>query len=122
MAGPTFATVDLARIPAVGLSHGAAQRFGARWDDDQVNMVGHQAVRPDLDPRAAAGLGHERDVESVVVGAEEGALPAVAALGEVVRQIGNHGAGHSSHAPGLPATARGDRPATYVGPQRRWDV
>ena len=54
-----------------------------------MNVIGHEAIAPDLDALLAAPLGHQFDVGRVVVIAKEGLLSAVAALGYVMRQTGN---------------------------------
>jgi len=56
----------------------------------QVNAVRHQAVRPDLEAATPAPLGHQVDVSPVVLVAEEGLLPTVSSLGDVLRKPGHY--------------------------------
>jgi hypothetical protein len=52
-------------------------------------MVRHQAIGPHCDPLAPAGLTQKIAVERVVVLAEDHFLAPIAALGHMMRQIGN---------------------------------
>ena len=52
-------------------------------------MVRHQAIGSYCDPLAPAGLTQKIAVERVVVLAEEHPLAPIAALGHMMRQIGN---------------------------------
>jgi hypothetical protein len=47
---------------------------------NQVNMIRHQAVRPNLDTALLAPLRHELDIGRVVVLAEERLLPTIPPL------------------------------------------
>ena len=63
-----------------------------------MDVVGHQAICPDLD----AGLGRRRPqeipVEAVIRSLEEGGFPPIAALGDVVRDARDYKPGDTSHA------------------------
>jgi hypothetical protein len=48
-AGPTHALVDRERVPPVRLAERRAQRLRGWRDEDAVDVIGHQAPRPDLD-------------------------------------------------------------------------
>src|SRR5271157_5665290 len=62
-------------------------------DNDQMNMVGHQAICPDRDLLCAAELRHELEVVLVVLLTEERLLSGVSPLGNMV------GHARSYHAP-----------------------
>src|ERR1700704_2861878 len=66
-----------------------------------MDVIGHEAIRPDLDAVPVAPLGDERHVEEVVVVAEEGLLSAVSTLRDVMRKIRDNGARETRHAPGI---------------------
>jgi hypothetical protein len=66
-----------------------------------MDVIGHEAIRPDLDAASVAPLGDERHVEEVVVVAEEGLLSAVSTLRDVMRKIRDDGARETRHAPGI---------------------
>jgi len=53
------------------LADGATQALGGLRDNDQVNMIGHQAICPDRDLLCAAELRHELEVVLVVFPTEE---------------------------------------------------
>jgi hypothetical protein len=54
-----------------------------------MNVVRHQAVRLNLDAAAPAPLGHQVDVSLIVLVAEEGRLPTVSSLGDVIWKPGH---------------------------------
>src|SRR5882762_5196635 len=66
-----------------------------------MGVIGHEAIRPDLDAASVAPLGHQRRVQEVVVVAEEGLLSAVSALRDVMRKIRDNGARETRHPPGI---------------------
>jgi len=90
MAAPLLPEIDSPRVTSMRLADGPSQaviRFRRR---DQMDVVGHQAVAPDLDRCLAAPLGHQFNVCRVVAIVEE-CLPAtVASLSNVVRQTRNN--------------------------------
>ena len=51
---PALPEVDPPRVPAMCLANGATQALGGLRDNDQVNMIGHQAICPDRDLLCAA--------------------------------------------------------------------
>jgi hypothetical protein len=68
----------------MGLADRAAQSLSRLRNRDEMNVIGHQAVRPDLNPLIAAPLAHQLDVRLVILIAEEGLLPTVSPLRDVV--------------------------------------
>ena len=62
-----------------------------------MDVVGHQAPRPDFHIGRVAFPAEQVAIARVVVGAEERLLPAVAALGDVVRHIGYDDPGEAGH-------------------------
>ena len=63
-----------------------------------MNVIGHQAVRPDAHPSLPAPLGHQLQVSRVIILAKERLLPPISSLGYVVRQTRNDQSRQSSHA------------------------
>src|SRR5271165_6915350 len=51
---PALPEVDPPRVPPMCLADGATQALGGLRDNDQVNMIGHQAICPDRDLLSAA--------------------------------------------------------------------
>jgi len=80
---PALLEVDPPRIPAMCLADGATQALGGLRDNDQVNMVGHQAICPGRDLLCAAELRPELEVVLVVFLTEERLLSAVSLLGDM---------------------------------------
>nr|WP_228765684.1 hypothetical protein [Sphingopyxis solisilvae] len=69
----------------------------ARYQDD-MDMVGHQAIGPDLGLRPPRRLGEEIKIDLVVAVLEEGPLAPVAALGNMVRNAREDEARKAGHA------------------------
>src|SRR5882672_10635693 len=66
-----------------------------------MDVIGHEAIRPDLDAASVAPFGHQRHVQEVIVVAEEGLLSAISALRDVMRKIRDNGARETRHPPGI---------------------
>ena len=81
---PALPEVDPPRVPPTCLADGAMQAFGGLRDDDQVNMVGHQAICPDRDLLCAAESRDELEVVLEIFFTEERLLSAVSPLGDMV--------------------------------------
>jgi len=97
MTRPLQAGMYVPGIAAMHRRHHPTQSLDGGWRQDQMHMVGHQHPRPHLDT-VNLGLGAEQiTIEAVVVIAEEGLRPTVAALGDVVRNVRKHCAGHACH-------------------------
>ena len=65
------------------LADGTTQALGRLRDNDQVNMIGYQAICPDRDLLCAAELRHELEVVLVVFLTEECLLSGVSPLGDM---------------------------------------
>ena len=68
---------------------------------DQVNVVRHQAIRPNRHTFVTALLGDEFHISRVVFVTKERLLPPVPTLRNVVRQTRNNHSRQSSHAQNL---------------------
>jgi hypothetical protein len=97
MPPPALAKVDPSALPLVCLSHGSAQAFCGGRHRDQMDMVGQQTIAPNLDVASGAPLGHQFEVKSVIIVAEESRESAIAPLRDMVRHTGNHDTSRSSH-------------------------
>jgi hypothetical protein len=64
---------------------------------DHVDVVGHQAVAPYVNGMFSAPVRHQIDVRTVVPVGEKCLLPAVAALGYVMRIVGYNDSCDSGH-------------------------
>jgi hypothetical protein len=62
-----------------------------------MDMVGHQALCPNLDLVFSAPFSHQIDIGMVIVIAEKGLLSAIAALGDVVGCTGGYDSCDSCH-------------------------
>ena len=68
---PALPEVDPLRVPAMCLADGATRALGGLRDNDQMNMVGHQATCPDRDLFCAAESRDELEVVRVIFLIEE---------------------------------------------------
>ncbi len=84
-------------VPVMCLADGATQALGGLQDNDQMNMIGHQAICPDRDLLCAAELRHELEVVLVVFLTEERLLSAVSPLGDMVGHVRSYHTCQSSH-------------------------
>ncbi len=82
---PPLALVDAPGVAAMRLAERRAEAIGMARYQDQVDVVGHQAIGPDLGRRLGAGLGQKPEVGLVVGLPEECIQAPVAPLGDVVR-------------------------------------
>ena len=80
---PALPEVDPPRVPAMCPADSTTQALGGLRDNDQVNMIGHQAICPDRDLLCAAESRHELEVVLVVFLTEECLLFAVSPLGDM---------------------------------------
>ena len=68
----------------MGLADGPSQSVLGPWHRNQVDVIGHQAVGPYFDAAFSAPLGHQTDVGGVVLIMEEGLLPTISPLRNVM--------------------------------------
>ena len=80
MPAPALAEVHAAAVAPVRLADAPAQGLLGRRDEDQMDVVGHQAVGPYADAVGPRPLAQQGQVGPVVVVAEEGLHPAIPAL------------------------------------------
>ena len=79
-------------IPAVRVSKSAPQSIFIARQDNQVNVVRHQAIAPDFAARLARGFAQQVLVKLVVAIFKEGLAAPVAPLGHMMRTSGNNNA------------------------------
>jgi len=97
MASPPLAEVDHPGVTPMGLTDRPAQPVGRVRNSDQMNVVGHQRIRPNLNVMGAARLTHQFQVELVILVTKESRLATVAPLGDVVRQTRYNHSCQSGH-------------------------
>ena len=98
MPAPPLPEIDHPGIPPVRLGKRRAKAVPAPRTKEQMHMVRHQAIRPYLRPDLRASLHKKRQIGRIVAFREKDGLPAVTALGNVVRDAGNDDTGYSRHA------------------------
>ena len=69
------------------------------WHGNQVNVIGHQTVGPDVHSGANGLLGKQVAIDLLIAVLEEDRLATIAALRNVMRQARNNDAAQACHAP-----------------------
>jgi len=90
------------------------QRLPAVGDQDQMDMIGHQAVGPDRDTMLAALLTQQIAIEFVVGIGEKHVLAPISALGDMMGQTGNDETSDAGHEVNS-GTGKGDRHLNEMG-------
>lgn len=97
VSGPASASVDEVCVSPVGFTDSTAKVVSALRLQDQMDVVGHQAVCPDLDARLQSLFGEQIEVDFVVAIVKEDGLAPVAALRDMVRKPRYDDASESRH-------------------------
>ena len=97
MPGPPQPRVDRPGIAPMHRSQSAPQPIGIGGRQDQVNVVGHQDLGPDLDIGRAAGLRKQIAIKRVIGIRKEGLRSAIAALRDVMWHTRDHEARKAAH-------------------------
>jgi hypothetical protein len=97
MPSPSLPKVDAASIASMGFTDGPGKPFFTLRGGYQVDMVGHEAPGQDVDPVFPAPFDHQVEICLIFILAEEGVLPAVAALGDMAGKTLGYDASDSSH-------------------------
>src|SRR5581483_6314831 len=103
MTGPALPCVDEAGIAPMRVGEGAAQPVLIRQHDDQMDVIRHQAVAPDLRLGLFRRRGEQVAIERVVAVLEEGRPPAIAALGHMIGHAGNDQPRQTHRQPRIPS-------------------
>jgi hypothetical protein len=82
----------------MGLADGPGQPLLRLRHRDQMDVIGHQAVAPNLDAPFAAPLGYQLQLRGIVFVAEKRLLSAISPLRYVVRQARHDQSRKSRHA------------------------
>ena len=106
VATPAFADIDAPGLAAMGLTEGAAETVCRFGHSNQMAVLGHKAVAPNLDRAGSTPLGHEFEVSDIVLLAKESLLSTITALGHVV----GHSRDDDARQSGLAARLTQDRP------------
>lgn len=88
MPGPAVSCVDIAGIASMRIGKCAPQSILIRRHDDDVDMIGHQAISPDLRLRALCRLREQIAVKSIIGIFKKSLLPTIAALGDMIGNAG----------------------------------
>lgn len=89
--------VDPLRELSVDRLQQPAKRVCRGWNDDEMNVIRHQAVSDHVNAVRAGLVVQELQVRRRVSGIEENALSVISALRDMVRNAGEHDPGPSRH-------------------------
>ena len=98
MSRPAAARVDEVGITAVRLTHGQTECICLSGNENQVNMVRHQAVGPYLHFVPGRLRGKKIEIDGLIAFLKEDRLSSVTALGDMMRPTRNNDSGKPSHA------------------------
>ncbi len=101
---PALPSVDQPGVPAMHLAKSPRQVSGIPRDCDDVNMVGHEAVCPDINTTQACKLQKNGKIGGVVRFVEEYFLPPVATLRDMMRNVRQYNACYPRHWVNLSST------------------
>jgi hypothetical protein len=110
VAGAAFAGVEILRVAAVSAAQDDGERIRLRGHEDEVDVIGHEAVAEDGDAVVPGVVFEELEVEPVVFGAEVCGLAVVTALGDVVGDAWENQARRTWH-----TRIVGNSPETFSG-------
>jgi hypothetical protein len=97
IAAPALAKIDSSGVAPVRFTERRAQPVGACRHQDQVDVVVHQAPGEAAGRTGGESRGEQRQIRGPVLVAEEDRQAAVAALRDMMRDIGNDDAGETGH-------------------------
>lgn len=94
---PAVSTIDDPRISLVRFGQSRTETTLIGRQEDQVDVVRHQAPRQHIDSGSAAAFPYQLDISRVVRRLEERLLTPVATLGDMVGYSWDNGAGCAGH-------------------------
>lgn len=97
MAAPLHLEINKACVGFMALPDGFGQCFRGVWNDDQVHVIWHQTVAPDLNLEATARFVKGSEVGFVVFRNKEGLLASISTLSNMMRDTRDHDSWESRH-------------------------
>lgn len=116
IAAPALAEIDAPAVAPVRLRQRGAQPVLARGHEDEVDMIVHQAPGEAARALSRASGGEQREIFATVVIGKEDGQAAIAALRDVVGDVGDDDAGESCHGGERDGT-RGESQFSIVSPE-----
>lgn len=113
---PAAPRVDVIGITSMRFSDRSPKTICLRRTENEVNMVWHQTVRPNLDCGLACLFSQQISINVLVTVLKEDRLPAIATLRHVMREAGYHHASQSSHGENYHERSAGDRYPVPLSP------
>ena len=97
MSPPAFTEVNQARISSMGFGYSCLKVALNLRHRDQVNVIWHQTICPNLNPEPATPIRHQGQIFLVITVMEKDFLASVATLSNVMGYVRNHYSSYSRH-------------------------
>jgi hypothetical protein len=98
VAAPPAAGVYEIGVASVSFSDSEPEPQFIGRNNNEMDVIGHQAVRPNLDASFPGLFGQEATIDVLVAVFEGDRLSSIAALRHMLRAVGNDDAGETGHA------------------------
>jgi hypothetical protein len=85
MPPPFLAKIDLPCITTMRLAYCVTKAVGLHWDGNEMNVIGHETIRPNINFIMPAGSGDQGDIISIIIFVEKSLHAAVSPLREMMR-------------------------------------
>jgi hypothetical protein len=108
------ARVDEVRVTAMRFSDRKCQTDLILRNENKMDVIGHQTVRPDLHIGLCGGPRQVVEIDEMIAAFEEDRLAAISALRHMVRQVRNNNAGETRHVPMMLAACRTTMPRMTI--------
>jgi len=99
---PPFPEIDPPCVSTMGFTNCSRQPFFGFRNGNEMNMVRHKAISPDLNLIFAAPLGHQGQIGFIVIVVKKGLLSTVASLRDVVRKSRSYYSCYACHGETIP--------------------
>ncbi len=87
----------MAREVGVGAPQGGRHCVCTFRNCNQVNVIGHETIRPQPQPGLLGMSAQQVQIETIILGVKEDLLPAIASLGDMIRNVFQDNPGDSRH-------------------------
>ena len=81
---PFLTKIDVPCIATMSLSHRVTEAVGLLGNSNEMDVIGHEAIRPNLNFMSPAGIGDQGDIFPIIVVAEKSLHTAVPPLRNMV--------------------------------------
>ena len=119
MSPPFLAKIDMSRITTMRLSHCMTEAVGLHGNGNEMNMIGHETIRPNINFITPAGIGHQGNIFSIIIVAEKSLHAAVSPLREMMRYARYDNPRYPCHVRNVANTFRRCQELSILSPELR---